>query len=150
MTGQQGEQLVEGDRLGATARDRGGLIAQGAIPEDQPGRDVIQNPRKIRPEDLGVERIHGGTVAEDTEEERDEREAVVAEQGDAFVGSHVARGEEVRDAMAARVELGEGQASGRIQALEVDTIAEAPRLLGQQRVDVGRSRQIPRSAMNFA
>jgi len=52
--------------------------------------------------------------------------------------------------MAARVELGEGQTSGRIQTLEVDTIAEAPRLLGQQRVDVGPNRQIPRSAMNFA
>jgi hypothetical protein len=52
--------------------------------------------------------------------------------------------------MAGHVELGEGQASGRIDALEIDTIAEASRLLGEQRVDVGRSRQIPRSAMNFA
>ena len=151
LFGETGEQLVEGDRLGATRRDGGGgLIAQSAVPEDEARRDVVEDAGKIGPEHLGVEGIDGRAVAQDAEEEHDEGRAVVAEHCDALVGPHAALGEEVGDAMTARVELGEGQPPGRVDTLEIDTIAEAPRLLAEQGVDVRRSRQIPRSAMNFA
>jgi len=61
LFGETGEQLVEGDRLGATRRDGGGgLIAQSAVPEDQARRDVVEDAGKIGP---STSALRGLTVA---------------------------------------------------------------------------------------
>jgi hypothetical protein len=86
--------------------------------------------------DLDVDRVHGRPVAQDPEEEHDEGQTIVADQRDALTGARAPPGQELGHTRGETVQLGEGEAPGRIDRLQIDALAEAPGVVGEQGVEV--------------
>ena len=143
---------AEGEGLGAGRFDDGLHLRRGrAIPDDQPGLDVVEDLAEVLQRHLDVEGVDDGAVAHDAEEQHDQLRAVVAEERDAITRPDAARGEEVAHAVAGAVQLREGQARARLEGFEVHALPTAPGVVREERVEGWESRaQIPRSAMNLA